>query len=232
MMAVGSACSRAAAICAFVLFIAADCSPQTAESSVPVINVYATSSARPWLESFYSCGDGRAAIRLSDPGSADIQVRLGEPADLRLPAFQIGEEDILVVVHPLDAVGALRRFQVQRLFAGEVTNWSDLGGADLPVQVWTYAAGEDVREYFDRVVMQGRPVTSLARLAVSAQAMSDAVGASPGAVGFLPRRWKAGNTREALQLPSLPVLAITSTEPSGIAEQLLGCVQAKSSSSP
>ena len=86
--------------------------------------------------------------------------------------------------------------------------------------------------YFDRAVMDGRPVTSLARLAVSAQAMSDAVGATPGAVGFLPRRWKTGNTREALQLPSLPVLAITRTEPTGIAKQLLGCVQSSSNSAP
>jgi hypothetical protein len=232
MMTVGPAGGRAAAICAFVLLITADCSPRLPESPVPVISVYATSAARPWLESFYSCGDTGAAIRLSDPQSADVQVRLGEPAELRLPAFQIGEEDILVVVHPRDAVGALEPFQVQRLFAGEVTNWSDLGGADLPVQVWTYAAGEDVQQYFDRVVMEGRPVTSLARLAVSAQAMSDGVGASPGAVGFLPRRWKTGNTREALRLPGLPVLAISRTEPSGITKQLLGCVQAKSSDSP
>jgi hypothetical protein len=232
MMVVGSARGRVAPICAFVLFIASACSGRAAASPVPVINVYATSAARPWLESFYACGETAAAIALSDPQSADIEVRLGEPADLRFPAFEIGEENILVVVHPLDAVGALDRFQVQRLFAGEVINWSDLGGADLPVQVWTYAAGEDVQEYFDGVVMDGRPITSLARLAASSQAMSDAVGASPGAVGFLPERWKAGNTREVLQLPSLPVLVITRAEPSGIAKQLLGCVQARSNGSP
>ena len=232
MKAIRSSRFPSAIICSMAMVVFVGCSTPPTESPISVVNVYATSAARPWLEAFYSCAGSTTAIRLSDPDTADVEVRLGEPAPLSLPAFQIGDEDILVVVHPLDAVGALNAFQVQRLFAGEVTNWSALGGADLPVRVWTYSSDEDVQVYFDRVVMDGRPVTSLARLAVSAQAMSDAVGATPGAVGFLPRRWKTGNTREVLQLPSIPVLAIARTEPTGIARQLLGCVQSSSDGSP
>jgi len=217
-----------AVIFVLALALAAGCSRPTTASQISVVNVSATSAARPWLEAFYSCAGPTTAIRLSDPDSADVEVRLGEPAALALPAFQIGEEDVLVVVHPLDAVGVLSTSEVQRVFAGEVINWSELHGADLPVQVWTYASGEDVQAYFDRLVMDGRPVTSLARLAVTAQAMSDGVGATPGAVGFLPRRWKTGNTREALRLPRLPVLALTRTEPTGTTKGLLGCVQSNS----
>jgi hypothetical protein len=214
-------------ICVTALAAAVSCSPERTASPISVVNVHATSAARPWLEAVYSCAAPTTAIRLSDPDSADVEVRLGEPPGLNLPAFQIGVEDVLVVVHPLNAVGALSSLDVQRLFAGEVTNWSKLQGADLPVQVWTYASGEDVQEYFEHIIMDGRPVTSLARLAVTAQAMSDAVGATPGAIGFLPRRWKTGNTREALQLPSLPVLAVTESQPMGATKQLLGCVQSR-----
>ena len=229
----GFLCSHADAVVlgVLVLALAPGCSSRPTASPISAVNVYTTSAARPWLEAFYSCAAPTTAIRLSDPDSAEIEVRLGGPDTLQSPAFQIGVEDVLVVVHPLDAVGALTRFEVQRLFAGEVTSWSELQGADLPVQVWTYSTDDDMQAYFDRVVMDGRPVTSLARLAVSAQAMSDAVGASPGAIGILPRRWKTGNTREAFQLPSLPVLAITPAEPTGITEQLLGCVQSSSGSS-
>ena len=222
---------RAVVRCMLVLGVVAGCSPRPGDFPIPVVNVYATSAARPWLDAFYSCGTPATAIRLSDPESADVEVRLGEPAGLKSPAFQIGEESILVVVHPLDAVGALTRFQVQRVFAGEITDWSELGGADTPIEVWTYSSGEDIQSYFEQVVMDGRPVTSLARLAVSAQAMSDAVGATPGAIGFLPQHWKTGNAREAYRLPNIPVLAITTTEPAGTVRQLLGCVQSSSGAS-
>jgi hypothetical protein len=57
------------------------------------------------------------------------------------------------------------------------------------------------------------------------------VGGGPGAIGFLPKRWMAGNTREALLLPKLPVLAITPSEPTGFTKQLLGCVQSYSGAS-
>jgi PBP superfamily domain len=214
--------------CMVVLGVAAGCSPPPTEEPIPVVNVYATSAARPWLDAFYSCAPPATAIRLSDPVSADVVVRLGEPPGPLLHAFQIGEEGMLVVVHPLDAVGALSSLQVQGIFAGELKDWRDLGGADMPIEVWTYSPGEDIQSYFDQVVMDERPITSLARLAVSAQAMSDAVGATPGAIGFLPQRWKTGNTREVLHLPNLPVLAITKTEPTGVARQVLGCVQSGS----
>ena len=106
--------------------------------------------------------------------------------------------------------------QVEALFAGQLNNWRDVGGADHAVQVWTYAPTVDIQAFFDRTVLHGRPVSSLARLAVSAQDMSDSVGSIPGSVGLLPRRWKAGNTREALVVAAVPVLALTRAVSAGL----------------
>jgi hypothetical protein len=91
--------------------------------------------------------------------------------------------------------------------------------------VWTFSLGEDAQDIFDQSIMHGQPVTSLARLAVSAQVMSDSVGATPGSIGFLPRRWKAGNTREALVVATVPVLVIANNPPAGPILDLLTCLQ-------
>ena len=115
---------------------------------------------------------------------------------------------------------------VQQLFSGRVANWKEVGGNDLPVQVWTYSHGEDIQQIFDRTVMRGQPVTSFARLAVSSQAMSDGVANTPGSIGYLPRRWKAGNVREALKAATVPVLVITRTQPQGPERDLIACLQA------
>ena len=61
--------------------------------------------------------------------------------------------------------------QVHSIFLGQVTNWKDVGGSDMPIQVWTYAQGEDIQQIFEQNVMEDQPVTSLARLAVSVQNM-------------------------------------------------------------
>ncbi|MGZ6316798.1 MAG: hypothetical protein ACXWNQ_06010, partial [Anaerolineales bacterium] len=116
--------------------------------------------------------------------------------------------------------------QVRGLFSGQISNWKDTGGSDLPVQVWSFAQDEDIQQIFDQTAMNGQPITSLARLAVSAQAMSDSVGSTAGSIGFLPRRWKSGNTREAFKLATVPVLVVSRTQPQGAVKDLISCLQA------
>jgi phosphate transport system substrate-binding protein len=164
-------------------------------------------------------------IGLSDPASAELTMRLGEPLPLLTPAYQVGSDDLLIVNHPQVGVGALTLEQVQGLFSGRITNWKDVGGNDIPVQAWTFAAGEDIQQLFDRLVMQGQPVTTQARLAASAQGMSDSVGSVLGSLGYLPRRWKAGNTREALKVAAVPVLLVARADPQGPVRQLIACLQ-------
>jgi hypothetical protein len=195
------------------------------QATVGVVDIFATSAAYPWLAAAFDCGPPSTRLRVSTPDVAEITLRLGAPDGLALPAFQIGLDDLLVVVQPQAGVGTLSSDEAIAIFSGEITNWKDLGGSDLAVQVWTFSPTEDVQLVFDRAVMHGRPVSSRARLAVTAQAMSDSVGAVSGSVGLLPRRWKTGNTREALVVSSVPVLAIVRADPQGSVRQLIGCLQ-------
>jgi ABC-type phosphate transport system substrate-binding protein len=141
-------------------------------------------------------------------------------------AYQIGTDEVMIVVHPQAGVGAVTASEVGALFTGQVRNWREVGGSDLPVEIWAYEPTVDIQMELDRAILHGRPVSSLARLAVTAQHMSDSVGAVPGSIGLLPRRWKAGNTQEALVFATLPVLAITQREPDGALARLIECMQA------
>jgi hypothetical protein len=208
-----------------ILTILSACAPLESGVQTPM-RVYATSAASPWLESVYKCAPAGVAIELTGPDEADVVLRLTEPQPLSGAAFQVGVDELLVVTHPQAAVGRLSPEQVEALFAGQFTNWSEVGGADQPVQVWVYAPSADVQAFFDRVALHGRPISSMARLAVSAQDMSDSVGSTPGSVGLLPRRWKTGNTREASVVASVPVLVVTPQSPQGPLAGLISCMQA------
>jgi hypothetical protein len=181
-----------------------------------VIDVYATGAAQPWLADLYDCAAGESVVlRLSDLGSAQIVLRIGQPADLGTPAYQIDSEDILIVTH--------RESPVQNLSADEA--WKLFAEGREGIQVWVFAAAEDVQQILDREVLHGSPVTSLARLATSPQQMSDSLNAEKDAVGVLPRHWKAGNAREVYTIPDVPVLAIVNQEPDVAIKGLLTCLQ-------
>ena len=146
----------------------------------------------------------------------NLYLRVGEPETLVLPAYQIDEEEILIVTHRESPVQNLSLEEARVLFSGQ---------ADPSVQVWAYASGEDVQVLFEQLVMNGRSVTSLARLAVSPQHMSDMLNAESNSVGVLPRHWKTGNTREVFSAGMAPVLAITKENPDGAVRELVACLQ-------
>ena len=200
-----------------ISLLLSSCTTKTPQTPPQVVTVYSTSAATPWMEDVYSCAESIAVInRVDDPTSADISLRVGEPEFLVLPTYQIDEEDILIVTHRESPVQNLTLEESQNLFAGF---------GNPSVQVWVYASDEDVFEVFDQFVMKGRSVSSSARVAVTPQQMSDILNTEANAVGILPRHWKAGGVRDVFSVATVPVLAITRSEPEGAVNQLIGCLQ-------
>jgi hypothetical protein len=141
---------------------------------------------------------------------------VGAPAFLSTPAYQIDTEEILIVTHRQSQVQNLTLEDARALFAGQ---------SDSSIQVWIYASGEDVQHVFDQVVMEGRNVTPSARIAVNPQHMSDTLLDESNTIGILPRHWKVGDTREVFAVATVPVLAITKSEPQGVIQDLIACLQ-------
>ena len=201
----------------FVLLMASCVPATTLTPETQIISVYATPATQPWLMDMFDCAPAGVIIRVADdPITADISLRLGEPDILTSPAFQIDTEEILVVTHRQSPVQNMEVDKVRELFAGQ---------GDPSVQVWVYATGEDVQMVFEQAVMQGRSVTSLARLTVSPGHMSDTLNNEPNAVGILPSHWKAGDLRYVYTISDVPVLAVTSEEPQGAIQALIACLQ-------
>lgn len=200
-------------------FLVLSCSTNPPQTTPQVVTVFSTSAAQPWLSEIYVCAGSSIVIsRVDDSSSADIVLRVGEPEFLALPAYQIDTEEILIVTHRQSPIQNLNLEGARALFAGQ---------GDLSVQVWVYASEEDVQEVFDQSVMEGRTITSSARLAMNPQQMSDTLVNESNAVGILPRHWKVGDVREVFSVATVPVLAVTQSEPQGVIKELIACLQSK-----
>ena len=197
--------------------ILVSCSSNAPSASPQLVTVYSTSAAQPWLPPLYECaGTSVALFRVDDSTAADIALRVGEPAFLSSPAYQIDTEDILIVTHRQSPLQNLTLEGARTLFAGQ---------GDPSVQTWAYAPEADVQEVFDQAVMKGRNLTPSARIAVNPQHMSDTLVNESNTVGILPRHWKVGDTREIFAVATVPVLAITKSEPQGVIQDLIACLQ-------
>ena len=183
----------------------------------PLLTVYSTSAAEPWLPEVYECAGTSAVMsRVDDPAAADVGLRIGEPAVLASPSFSIDTEEILIVTSRQSPVQNLNLEGARALFAGQ---------GDPSLQIWVYAPEADVQEVFDQAVMPGSRVVSSAWIAANPQQMSDTLVNEANSVGILPRHWKAGDTRDVFTVATVPVLAITKVEPQGVLQEVIACLQ-------
>jgi len=202
------------------------CATASISSTPQVVTVYATSTTQPWLAELYDCAKQQSVpIRESVKESADIVLRLGQPANLSTPGFQVDSDDVLIVVNLVRSPNSLNAEQVRDLFTGQINDWGQIDPSKPgKVQVWVFAQGSDMQEVFAKTLV-GRAVVSNARLATSPDEMSQAIASDENAVGILSRHWKTASVADVYVTASAPVLAITPSEPQGVVKDLLACLQ-------
>jgi phosphate transport system substrate-binding protein len=159
-----------------------------------------------------------AAIQLN---KVDLYIRLGEPLEPPAFAAQLATESFAIITDP---TRSLSRFEAADLFSGRISNWSELGGEDLPVALWVGPASDEARQAFEASILLGSPVAGDANVAADPQQTLDAVAANPAAAGLLPAAWAGDAARIDLGI-KLPLLAIAAKEPSGAARAVLSCLQ-------
>jgi hypothetical protein len=212
------------------LFLSA-CGTATPAGTIQHITIQYTPAAGAYIPEVLACtgsNEVSAVIRPTeflDLVTADLLVRVGEPANLSTPAYQIGTEKILVVTNRKNSVDDLDAIQIRSLFIGRYQHWNDVGGSNDQIQVWVFPGSEDIQMLFTQIILQGSPVTSTARLATSLDEMVQAISNDVNAIGILPEASKTGEMTSIFAAFSAPVLAITSTAPDAVISSIITCMQ-------
>lgn len=117
-----------------------------------------------------------------------VQQQAGKPP-LAVPdnlQYHLITEDVIVpIVHRSNPVTDLTWEQLAALNTGKSTNWLDVGGLDMPVQVVTSHAGSSTMAVFKKTVMQGADYTANAAVVTSTPFEVEFVSANPGAIGAI-----------------------------------------------
>jgi phosphate transport system substrate-binding protein len=99
-------------------------------------------------------------------------------------------DGLAVVVHPANPLTQLTMDQLAAIFSGAVTNWKEIGGADLPIVVLSREVNSGTHVYFkEHVLRRGQQESQVefaanALMLSSSQAIADEVAQNPGAIGY------------------------------------------------
>lgn len=208
-------------------------SPQTISVSVPL-------ALTPMQAALAACAGAHPDLLINllespnrppEPTDADLSLWLGDPPEDFESALLLAEESLGVIVHPASQLAELSAAQLRAIFSGQTRDWSDLDLEPGEIQVWVYPDGDQVREIFDRALLEGETVTALANLAPTPEAMIAAVAGDPGGIGYAPLAFLSSAVKQVDMDPELkealtqPILGLSQKEPGGARRDLLRCLQ-------
>lgn len=109
--------------------------------------------------------------------------------DLRAPGSEniIALDGLLIVTSPQNPVRAIVQDSIAKVFAGEITNWSELGGRSNPINVYVRGNDSGTGFVFNSLVMNParlRMKTDNVTVVDSDAELSDLVANDPHGIGF------------------------------------------------
>ena len=136
----------------------------------------------------YNADDSASGLNALANGSADLAYSdlpsSGRPG---LVDYQVAALMFAVVVNSDTGVTNLTTAQLQAIYTGRVTNWSQVGGSNERVVVLTQPAGSTIRTIFERYVLRGVAQT------VSGTGAGLNIRNVTGGIAYMPQADVAGN---------------------------------------
>ena len=181
-------------------------------------------------------GEGIAEIGMS---SRDLKPE--ERAKYRdLVDVTIANDGIAIIVHPSNMVRSLTMAQLKEIYAGNTTNWKDVGGPDMTIVVVGRDSASGTREFFSESVMKKQDFTPTQLEKNSNGAVKQTIAQTPGAIGYVGLGYIDAdirpvpiNVNNALVEPTIanvvakmypiarPLIMITNGAPEGLAKTYL-----------
>lgn len=132
-----------------------------------------------------SAGIEAVSAGTSHIGTASRDLK-GDEMGLGLVDTPVAYDGIAVIVNPANPVDDLTTDELRAIFAGEITNWNQVGGNDRPINLVNRDEASGTREAFSKIVM--KDIAEFDRKATvlpGTGQVRDVVARSKGAIGYI-----------------------------------------------
>lgn len=154
------------------------------EPSPKTIEIHAHGSATAFQDLGNLLCDVGMASRKVKPDEASSLASLG---DLTSPSSEhvLGLDGIAVIVSKGNSVASLTKDQIARVFAGEMADWSQLGGPTSGINVYARDDKSGTYDTFKTLVLGSKKLVASAKRFEDSRELSDAVAKDVNGIGFI-----------------------------------------------
>ena len=97
----------------------------------------------------------------------------------------IAFDALAVIVNPTNKVGQLTREQIENIYVGKITNWKEVGGADMQIVIYGRESSSGTYDFFKEHVLDKKNyATSMLNMPATG-AIVQSVSQTKGAIGYV-----------------------------------------------
>jgi phosphate transport system substrate-binding protein len=156
----------------------------TLQGSLKAIEIEAFGSKTAFEDLGADRCDIGMASRPIKPEEKDRLLALGD-LTARGSENVLGLDGLAVVVNAANPVDVLTLDQIGRVFSGQITDWSGVGGSAGPIHVYARDDKSGTYDMFKSLVLKDQPLVGSARRYENSEKLSDDVAADPAGIGFI-----------------------------------------------
>jgi phosphate transport system substrate-binding protein len=125
----------------------------------------------------------------TDIGDASRQIKNKEIVQARSNGINpvehiVANDGIAIILHKDNNVKELSIEQIQAIYTGKITNWSEVGGPNKPIVIISRDVASGTFEVFNTLILAGQKQLSGALMLASNNAVATTVADTPGAIGY------------------------------------------------
>src|SRR5712672_2616352 len=140
--------------------------------------------------------DGTAQIGMSSRRAKSSEIGAASAKGINMKPTIVAYDGIAVIVNAGNPVKSLTKKQVEQIFAGEVTDWSAVGGSGGKISIYTRNTSSGTYSDFKELAMKKRDYAPGSQKMAGNEQIASEVGRNPAGIGYVGMAYtKAGGVK-------------------------------------
>lgn len=194
---------------------------------------------------FTNLASGTAEVGMSSRKVKADERALCRSKGVTLTEFEIAWDMIVIVVNKNNPVSDLSKKQVLQIFAGDITDWSEVGGTPGPISLYTRNTSSGTYKDFIGLAMKGREYGKNSQKMAGNEQIASEVGSNVNGIGYVGLAYASSKGTKVVtiggSMPSVatvkeypysrPTYLYTNGEPTGTTKEFIDyCLSANGDS--
>ena len=150
--------------------------------------------------------DGTAQIGMSSRRAKPTEMSAAQAKGVTLKPTIVAYDAIAVIVNSKNPIPALTKRQVEQIFAGDITDWSAVGGSAGKISIYTRNTSSGTYSDFKDLAMKKRDYASSSQKMAGNEQIASEVGRNPNGIGYVGLAY--------MDSPGIKVMAVDGATPS------------------